>query len=301
MHCSMSVWCEYVAGWAAGVSGLIIGHPLDTIKVRQQALGAVGALNVAKYTFKYEGVFAFYKGLLFPLLSAGVLNSVYFGVYGFSLSLFCNRKDKLSAEENINHMKQNGLAVYLSGCVGGFAQAFITCPVDLIKIKLQTETGHNVKFMNTHEHDYRGSLDCVKRVFKRTGLKGCYKGLTVTLWRDIPSSGLYLLVYEKMLSFFHGGNVHSELKFFSTVISGGTAGILSWACIIPLDVLKSRIQADDTRSPTYSGIYDCFKKSYQNDGWKVFGRGFWVMCLRAFPVNAVSLLSYEFVLCHLCK
>ena len=29
---------EFVAGWIGGCSGLLLGHPFDTLKVRQQAL-----------------------------------------------------------------------------------------------------------------------------------------------------------------------------------------------------------------------------------------------------------------------
>lgn len=294
----MSIWCDYVAGWAAGISGLVVGHPLDTVKVRQQSLGNISAINVMKYTFKYEGFFAFYKGMLFPLLSAGVLNSIYFGVYGASIRTLNFQK---TDSNNLKTTKIDDLGIFISGCIGGLAQVFITCPVELVKIKLQTETGHNVKFGNKHEHDYHGSVDCLKRVYNQTGLKGCYKGLTVCMFRDIPSSGLYILLYEKLLSWYHQGQIHSDLHFFPTLFAGGVSGIISWASIIPLDVVKSRIQADDPKSPSYSGIIDCFKKSYKSDGWKVFGRGFWVMTLRAFPVNAITFLSYEFVLCYICK
>ena len=30
---------EFVSGWAGGCCGLLLGHPFDTVKVRQQALG----------------------------------------------------------------------------------------------------------------------------------------------------------------------------------------------------------------------------------------------------------------------
>jgi hypothetical protein len=31
--------CDFVSGWVGGCCGLILGHPFDTLKVRQQALG----------------------------------------------------------------------------------------------------------------------------------------------------------------------------------------------------------------------------------------------------------------------
>jgi len=41
----------------AGVAGLIVGHPADTIKVRQQAfIQGDGPLKTFKRTWQYEGV-----------------------------------------------------------------------------------------------------------------------------------------------------------------------------------------------------------------------------------------------------
>jgi hypothetical protein len=36
--------------------------------------------------------------------------------------------------------------------------------------------------------------------------------------------------------------------------------------VIYLDVVKSRIQADDPEKPAYKGTVDCFKKCYREGG-----------------------------------
>ena len=33
------VMCDFISGWFGGCCGLVLGHPFDTLKVRQQALG----------------------------------------------------------------------------------------------------------------------------------------------------------------------------------------------------------------------------------------------------------------------
>ena len=40
-----------------------------------------------------------------------------------------------------NAEKPTYLEIYLAGCAGGVAQLVIACPIDLAKIKLQTQTG----------------------------------------------------------------------------------------------------------------------------------------------------------------
>lgn len=123
-------WRNFVAGWMGGCAGLLAGHPMDTIKVRQQALGKMSALKGITSTFKYEGVRGFYKGMGFPLLAAGTLNSVFFGVYGN-----CVRR---TTEGDQRPSLTN---VFLCGCAAGVAQLSVACPVDLIKIKMQIQTG----------------------------------------------------------------------------------------------------------------------------------------------------------------
>lgn len=65
---------------------------------------------------------------------------------------------------------------------------------------------------------------------------------------------------------------------------------------MPLDVIKSRIQADDLSNPQYKGIVDCTVKSYKKDGLHVFRRGFIMCSFRSFPVNAATFLAYEWSL-----
>ena len=83
------------------------------------------------------------------------------------------------------------------------------------------------------------------------------------------------------------GSDSDKCKFFA----GGMTGVLSWMAIIPLDVVKSRIQSDDPVNPKYNGMIDTFRKLYKEDGIRVFRRGLLIMSLRAFPVNGATFLG----------
>lgn len=74
-----------------------MGHPADTVKVRQQILGTKIIPTIVK-TYKYEGIRGFYKGMLFPLLTTGVLNAVFFGCYGNCMRMF----SKSETTERVN-------------------------------------------------------------------------------------------------------------------------------------------------------------------------------------------------------
>ena len=124
---------------------------------------------------KNEGVFALFKGVVPPLAGMGALNSVLFSSYGPTLSLL--------ERSRTGHYFEN---VFWAGCVGGTAQSAIACPLELLKIRMQTE----VNAVST--------VKAFKIVWKESGLMGLYRGMIPTLIRDSPSYGVWFLVYEFM-------------------------------------------------------------------------------------------------------
>ena len=77
------------------------------------------------------------------------------------------------------------------------------------------------------------------------------------------------------------------------LLAGGIAGVASWVGNIPMDVMKSRLQADDLSQRQYANYMDCARKSYREGGFRIFWRGLPATCIRAFPVNAVTFATYE--------
>lgn len=63
--------------------------------------------------------------------------------------------------------------------------------------------------------------------------------------------------------------------------------------MLPFDVIKTKIIVDSlTLEPLFKGSWDCAKKTYAQGGVKIFFRGFWLLCIRAFPVNGIAFLMY---------
>ena len=114
-------WCDFAAGLVGGSSGLICGHPIDTVKTVQQARGD-GMLAVARDILTREGGRGFFKGMLYPVLTAGAINSIFFGVYGNLLPLI--QRDK----------QQDYAAIFVAATAGGAAQMVIAGPVELVKV-----------------------------------------------------------------------------------------------------------------------------------------------------------------------
>lgn len=76
----------------------------------------------------------FFRGLSWPVLSAGVINSVYFGVYGYTLKLLGGDTKESSTPPY--------LSIFIAGCAGGVVQLIPACPADVIKVVLQSQIPH---------------------------------------------------------------------------------------------------------------------------------------------------------------
>jgi solute carrier family 25 protein 45/47 len=82
----------------------------------------------------------FYKGMGFPLLTSGALNSLFFGVYGNSLRALENCH-KRHDPDNSDVSKYWYTNVFLAGAFAGIVQVAVATPVELVKIQLQSQTG----------------------------------------------------------------------------------------------------------------------------------------------------------------
>lgn len=80
---------------------------------------------------------------------------------------------------------------------------------------------------------------------------------------------------------------------FAIMAAGGVAGVLSWALATPMDVVKARLQMSEAGGQKYNGILDCMRTSVREEGVGVFFKGVMLNSVRAFPVNAITFLSYE--------
>lgn len=179
-------------------------------------------------------------------------------------------------------------AVALGGIGTGATQSLLLSPVELLKIRLQLQNKTNPAILH-----HKGPIDMARSIFRAQGLRGIYRGLGITIMRDAPSHGVYFWTYEYMRERLHPGCRKTGQETMQTmVVAGGLAGVASWICCYPLDVVKTRIQAQSATS-SYSGILDCFATSVRQEGYSVLWRGLGTAVARAFVVNGAVFTAYE--------
>lgn len=216
-------------------------------------------------------------------------------------------------------MSINNMTEFLGGGASGIVQSLIGHPFDTVKVLLQT----NKPFFRNPFHYYKGisfpttfsilctglTFDIQSKLYNKTHshflagfgsgsiispiiyyfdvgkihqqtrprvslslkhFKGTH-GMPATFFRESISTSVYMGVYFSM----------EERN--SALLSGGCAGLASWASTYPIDVVKTRQMS--TRDTKLSFI----KAWKMGNLWK----GFSVCATRAFLVNAAGFWSYN--------
>ncbi|MEQ2217341.1 hypothetical protein XENOCAPTIV_006170 [Xenoophorus captivus] len=184
---------------------------------------------------------------------------------------------------------------FLAGAAAGTIQCVICCPMELAKTRMQMQgTGEK----KPSKKLYKNSLDCLVRIYRREGLWGVNRGMLTTLIRETPGFGVYFWAYD-VLTRSLGCEPDNRYMIPKLLFAGGMAGIASWLSTYPVDVIKSRLQADGVGGVNqYSSIADCVRQSVRKEGYMVFTRGLTSTLLRAFPVNATTFATVTLVLMY---
>ncbi|KAM6160052.1 solute carrier family 25 member 45 isoform 2-T2 [Erethizon dorsatum] len=280
---------EFVAGWISGALGLVMGYPFDTVKVRLQTQNTYrGIMDCMVKIYRHESILGFFKGMSFPIASVAVVNSVLFGVYS-------NTLQALTATSHQDRRAQlpSYTFIFIAGCTGGFLQAYSLAPFDLIKVRLQNQTESRGQ-PGSPPPRYRGPVHCAATILREEGPRGLFRGSGALMLRDTPTLGLYFITYEGLC--YQYTPTGQQPGSTTVLVAGGFAGIASWITATPFDVIKARMQMGGVKQRAYKGMLDCIVISFRQEGLRVFFRGFTINSARAFPVNAVTFLSYEYLL-----
>ncbi|XP_053890477.1 solute carrier family 25 member 45 isoform X9 [Malaclemys terrapin pileata] len=199
------------------------------------------------------------------------------------------------------------VAGWISGAVGlalghpmDTVKAVVLAPIDLIKVRLQNQL-HSYGLRSpagASGTQYRGPVHCAASIFRKEGVMGLFRGTWALVLRDTPTMAIYFLTYTSLCQAMTVQG--REPGPMTVLVAGGCAGTASWILATPMDVIKARLQMDGVKGVSYHGVLDCIRISVRHEGPQVFLKGLALNCIRAFPVNAVTFLSYETILKLIC-
>lgn len=280
---------DFWAGYLSGAIGIVVGNPLDIVKVKLQ----VGAAPAP--TADVQSTTSFLRGTAAPILGYGALNALLFVSYNRSLA----------ALEHVCQTQGSLWTTWVAGAAGGLATWAVSTPTELIKCRAQISLLPR-----------ESSLEIARRIWRTDGIKGLYFGGVVTALRDSIGYGFYFWSYElasrKWPQPAPANDSWLRHETTKVLMCGGIAGVVTWASVFPLDVIKSRVQTQpwgsgettplvqteglSTAPRRRRGAVDIAKTALREEGFQIFFRGLTVCSVRAFVVNAVQWAVYEWMM-----
>ena len=274
---------HFVLGSVAGAIGATFVYPIDLVKTRLQNQRAVeklysGGIDCFFKVIRNESAFGLYRGLLPQLVGVAPEKAIKLTVNDLARSLLRN---SVSGELTIPREIISG------GCAGA-SQVIFTNPLEIVKIRLQTQ-GETALLSG------KVSVQGAASIVRSLGIQGLYKGVTACLLRDIPFSAIYFTLYSHMKrDLFGEGTKKNSLSPLEILVCGSLSAIPASYLATPADVIKTRLQVvARTGQQTYSGIMDTIRKILATEGPGAFFKGGIARVLRSSPQFGVTLLSYE--------
>uniref|UniRef100_A0A7S1EQH2 Mitochondrial carrier protein n=1 Tax=Timspurckia oligopyrenoides TaxID=708627 RepID=A0A7S1EQH2_9RHOD len=298
---------EIMIGALSGGLGTIVGHPLDTVRIRMQNRSVPTPIpmylnhspyhstnaplicipsnahshyskaiesntNLNSSTLRSQTIRSSILSIrsLFRGIGAPLLATPLLTATQFSTYQFCSR-----ILQSATHPPEARTVAIISGATAGFMQCFISTPTELAKIRVQSSSL------------YRGVFDCLRKTCAQEGWQALFRGFGVNAARRVPAFGVYFFSYEEMKKI---PQVHTY-GLAGTAVIGGLAGVIGWLSTYPLDVIKSRIQND--AAGKFTSTLHCIRYSVQTDGIAFLYRGLTATLIRAFGMHAVIFMTYE--------
>ena len=181
---------------------------------------------------------------------------------------------------------KDGLRDLLSGMISGFICKFFDYPLDTIKVLQQTRP------------DVTGPIDCVRKVHAERGLASLYQGLAAPLVGCMVELSLIFASfgYIKKALGAQDESRSTQVPVWKVWLSGAFAGIMSAFVLTPVELIKCRLQVQQSGIQQYRGPIDCVIKSAKEEGVTGLWKGN-VSCLaRELPGNAAWFGVYHSIM-----
>lgn len=171
----------------------------------------------------------------------------------------------------------------VAGGLAGATSAIVSCPLDVIKTKLQAQGGLSVprigEAASARRAAYRGVKGTAFTVWREDGLKGFYRGLNPLLLGYVPTWAVYLTIYNRTRSYISNKPELSMSSNLANMCGAVVAGASSTTITNPIWVIKTRLMSQSNskgviRTPwQYAGTWDAVKKMYMHEGVRSFYSG----------------------------
>lgn len=157
----------------------------------------------------------------------------------------------------------------IAGAAAGLASSIVTCPLDVVKTKLQAGTAHGVS------SQYLTVGGTIRRIWQQEHIRGFYRGLGPTIFGYLPTWAIYFTVYDKVKAVIsRRRNAHEE-DLATHMTAALVAGMTSTCATNPFWVIRTRFMTQSALDPSerYRHTWDALARIYRKEGIPGFYRG----------------------------
>ena len=129
---------------------------------------------------------------------------------------------------------------FLAGGIAGTIGAAITCPLEVVKTRLQSSLYQQTittQKQSIYQH-FKGVIDIIIMTSRQEGIGALWKGLGPTLVGVVPARSIYFGVYTKSKNIY--GNWNGSETSLVHMSSALTAGTCTSVITNPIWLVKTR-------------------------------------------------------------
>ncbi|KAG2331158.1 hypothetical protein Bca4012_019268 [Brassica carinata] len=182
-------------------------------------------------------------------------------------------------------------SLFAGGVAGGVSRTAVA-PLERMKILLQVQNPHNIK--------YSGTVQGLKYIWRTEGLRGLFKGNGTNCARIVPNSAVKFFSYEQaskgILYMYRQqtGNENAQLTPVLRLGAGATAGIIAMSATYPMDMVRGRLTVQTANSPyQYRGIAHALSTVLREEGPRALYRGWLPSVIGVVPYVGLNFAVYE--------
>ncbi|XP_009352376.1 mitochondrial adenine nucleotide transporter ADNT1 [Pyrus x bretschneideri] len=180
----------------------------------------------------------------------------------------------------------------VAGGVAGGVSRTAVAPLERLKILLQVQNPHSIK--------YKGTIQGLKYIWRTEGFRGLFKGNGTNCARIVPNSAVKFFSYEEaskgILWFYRQqtGNEDAQLTPVLRLGAGACAGIIAMSATYPMDMVRGRLTVQTDMSPRqYRGIYHALTTVFREEGPRALYRGWLPSVIGVVPYVGLNFAVYE--------
>jgi solute carrier family 25 folate transporter 32 len=143
---------------------------------------------------------------------------------------------------------------------------------------------------------YGGAIDAFSSIWKEEGIRGFYKGATVSVV-GVAHVAIQFPLYEWLKRI--QASDPANLSPLNILLASTVAKVVASTVTYPHEVVRTRLQIQRDKHSRFTGVFDVIRKTFRKEGIPGFYRGLYTNIVRVIPASGVTFVTYELIVKNL--